>query len=158
LDQGFGLLVESADDDLHFVSLVALDFYEKKLEKRDTIEVESDHIGILVNNLEQTEFVLHFSEEYADEFDENFRYQICKIVGNEIVCGEIIELDFHCISYSDGYLYCLDLPGMNDNHFDGYRLRAYNIEQKSVQSFDLGTAKGYGNNDVSFLWRMLSII
>jgi hypothetical protein len=116
LDGRFGILVEMGERDnentLYLVSLVELDLWDKEIRKLHTIEYRCYHVAVIMNKPELMEFFLQLC------FNEGYSVQICKVIKNEIVVEDTIELDYLCKRYSDGCLYGLDW-----NYDDGYLLK-----------------------------------
>jgi hypothetical protein len=104
LDQGFGLIVDSSKDTgadrNHLVRFVQLDFHAKVFRTLSAIGCYCDYVKIVVDREEPTKFALILLGE-----DDGISAKICYINKTKIVAGKLIEMDFKCKCYSDGFLY-----------------------------------------------------
>jgi hypothetical protein len=114
LKDGFGLLKERSYSYYfdgkrdYFISLFFLDLHQQTLKKIHTVKYHSNFIRIFVNEADPTTFILNDYNRKSS--------QICKIVKEKIVFGEIIEIDFYPTAFYDKRIYglkCYDDNGEN---------------------------------------------
>jgi hypothetical protein len=97
LKDGFALLKEK--DNNYFISLVFLDLSQRSLQKIHTVKCPYDYIKIFINEADPTTFILSYDIDF-----EQF-VQICKIVGKQIIFGNMIDTDFSPDYFYGNYAY-----------------------------------------------------
>lgn len=98
LKDGFGLLEERGDEN-YFTSLIFLDLHKCSLQKLYTIKYPSRPIQIIVDKTDPTTFLLRDIN--------NDGIQICKIVDNSIITGDVFEAKLFSRAFVDKCVYGL---------------------------------------------------
>jgi hypothetical protein len=83
LKDRFGLLEEYGDTN-SLISLISLDLSRYSLQKLHTVEYPTFDIPVIINKADTTTFMLNL------EIDNRRSSQICEIVDNTIIIGDVI--------------------------------------------------------------------
>jgi hypothetical protein len=97
LKNGFGLLSEHGDNN-SFISVISLDLHKNTLKKLYTAEHPSRYV--VVNKADPSTFLLIDSIDYSE-----WSYQVCKIVDNTIIVGDVFEINFNPSCFYDKHVY-----------------------------------------------------
>jgi hypothetical protein len=100
LKDGFGLLKERKLNN-SFISLIFLDLTRGSLKKLHTLEYPYS-IDIVVNKADPTTFILDNHINYNESF-----YQVCKIVDNTIIIGDVVNIGLYPDWFYDKCVYGL---------------------------------------------------